>query len=610
MIPRRNVLLSLLILSLAFSPLALAQPLADRIPDDALIYIAWRGADDPGSSYAQSRLKAFLDASAIPQLFSDTLPRALDKAAEKDRGAAIFREVIGKLGPSFWRSPTAFYVGPVDGIGTPQPFPRLALLCQAGAGAPQLKRDINSYLDQVMAGGPQLPVVAVEEAGIVAVTFGNVTLDLSGKSNTSLVNRKEFTDAMAQVGRDPMFALYADVESAITLVDRAASLTGPGAQKWTAIRDTLGLGGLKRIAWTAGFDGRDFATQGLVLAPAPRTGLLQLLDSGPISDDSLRAVPLSATTLVAGKFDLAKLLDIARDLGPRLGIVTRDQIDSGLAIANVTLGTNLEQDLIRSLGDDWIMYDAPTVGGVGPLGLVLVNHARDAARLESALSALELTANRMINMSTSSGQPRANFVRGVVNGVNVHYINTPVVTPSWAVKDGNLYIALYPQTAASAAVAAAAGGKSILDNPEFQAMRKRLTGGSGAASEITFYDLPRSAPVGYPYALAASRLLGFADMFGVQTPAAVLPTLDQIMPLMSPSGSASWTDATGAHERSVSPFPCATLLAGPEAIFLEGEALAASVIMPTYAARQDRARQSAERAQEQQRQLQQEKKQP
>jgi hypothetical protein len=609
MIPRRNLLLTLLILTIALSPLTLAQPLADRIPDDALIYIAWRGADDPGSSYAQSRLKAFLDASAIPQLFSDTLPRALDKAAEHDRGAAIFREVLGKLGPSFWRSPTAFYVGPVDGIGTPQPFPRLALLCQAGAGAPQLKRDINSYLDQVMAGGPQLPVVATEEAGIVAVTFGNVTLDLSGKSNTSLVNRKEFTEAMAQVGRDPMFALYADVESAITLVDRAASLTGPGAQKWTAIRDTLGLGGLKRIAWTAGFDGRDFATQGLVLAPAPRTGLLQLLDSGPISDDSLRTVPQSATMLVASKFDIAKLLDIARDLGPRLGIVTRDQIDSGLAIANVTLGTNLEQDLLRALGDDWLMYDSPTVGGVGPLGLVLVNHARDAARLEAALSALELTANRMINMGTSAGQPRANFVRGQVNGVIVHYINTPIVTPSWAVKDGNLYIALYPQTVATAAVSAAAGGKSILDNPEFQAMRKRLTGGSGAASALSFYDLPRSAPIGYPYALAASRLLGFADMFGVQTPAAVLPTLDQLMPLMSPSGSATWTDQAGAHERSVSPFPGATLLAGPEAILLEAQAMGASIIMP-YAARSSRAAEQAERAREQQRQLQQEKKQP
>src|SRR5262249_48758304 len=133
---------------------------------------------------------------------------------------------------------------------------------------------------------------------------------------------------------------------------------------------------------------------------------------------------------------------------------------------------------------------------------------------------------------------------------------------------------------------------------------------SGAASALSFYDLPRSAPIGYPYALAASRLLGFADMFGIQTPAAVLPTLDQIMPLMSPSGSASWTDATGAHERSVSPFPGATLLAGPEAILLEGEAFAASVIIPATAKARAQATEQAQRAQEQQRQLQQEKKQP
>src|SRR5439155_14360937 len=137
----------IVLFALLLSPLAaLAQPLADRVPDDALIYIGWRGIDDPGPGFSQSRLKAFLDASAFPQLVNDLLPKLLAKLAEKDPGAAAFSEIVGKLGPAFCRYPTAIYIGPVDGLGNFPPVPRAALLCQAGAGAVELKKQIDGFL--------------------------------------------------------------------------------------------------------------------------------------------------------------------------------------------------------------------------------------------------------------------------------------------------------------------------------------------------------------------------------------------------------------------------------------------------------------------------------
>ena len=154
-----------------------------------------------------------------------------------------------------------------------------------------------------------------------------------------------------------------------------------------------------------------------------------------------------------------------------------------------------------------------------------------------------------------------------MDGLTVHYLNTPLITPSWTIKNGNLYFALFPQIVASAANHPTT--TSILQNEDFLAARKRLGGES--ASAISFFDLPRSAPVGYPYMLAVTRMLGFIDMFGMQTPPAVLPSIEKILPLMSPAASAAWTDDSGLHMRSITPFPGATLLGGPEAMLVEGQ---------------------------------------
>jgi hypothetical protein len=296
---------------------------------------------------------------------------------------------------------------------------------------------------------------------------------------------------------------------------------------------------------------------------------LQLLDSGTIGDDALRAVPKDSTMFVAGKIDFAKLLSMARTIGGKIDPNVPNGINAGLVGGNMVLGINIEEDLLKTLGDDWLAYTSPSIGGVGPLGFVIVNHARDAAKLEKALAALEQFANSKINADSQPDKPHGNFVMAKLDGVSVHYLNTPLITPAWAVKNGNLYVALYPQTAAAAANAPT--DSSILNNADFLAVRKRL--GGEKASVISFFDLPKSAPVGYPYVLAASHVVDFADMFGIPTPPAVLPSIGKIMPLLTPAGGFTWTDDSGVHIRGVTPFPGATLLGGPEAILIEGNGL-------------------------------------
>jgi prepilin-type processing-associated H-X9-DG protein len=78
-----------------------------------------------------------------------------------------------------------------------------------------------------------------------------------------------------------------------------------------------------------------------------------------------------------------------------------------------------------------------------------------------------------------------------------------------------------------------------------------------------------------------SRLVGFGDMLGVQSPAMLLPPLPKLMQHLSPAGSAAWVDKDGWHVRSITPFPGSTLLASdPTASMLGFAPLMAGIAMP------------------------------
>ena len=178
-----------------------------------------------------------------------------------------------------------------------------------------------------------------------------------------------------------------------------------------------------------------------------------------------------------------------------------------------------------------------------------------------------------------------------VADLTIHYVGLPVITPSWAIKDGNLYVGLYPQVVSAAAKRGA--GKSILDNPKFAAVRQRIRAGGGSVSAFEFADLQATAPQSYGSWLAVSRLVGFGDLMGVESPPMVLPELSVLMSHLGPAGSASWGDDAGLHFRAVSPFPGSSLLSQDPMVQMSTvqAAVATSVLLPAL----NRAREQATR---------------
>src|SRR5258708_2791912 len=84
---------------------AQAQPLADRIPQDAVIYVGWSGSETMGPGHAGSHLKAVIEASNLGQLVHESIPRLLEKIGKDDEEAAQVTGLITAIGGPMWRHP-------------------------------------------------------------------------------------------------------------------------------------------------------------------------------------------------------------------------------------------------------------------------------------------------------------------------------------------------------------------------------------------------------------------------------------------------------------------------------------------------------------------------
>jgi hypothetical protein len=556
----RNLMIAMLALLIAFSVAARADaavpPLADRVPGDAILYLGWAGTDALSTQYDASHLKKVVDASDMSALFSDFVPKLIERVSKEDENVAEVLTQVVQIGKPLWKHPTAFYFGGID-LNGPQPAPRLAMLCDAGDDAPALAERIGKLLEQAPQGQGPLPTVKTY-GSLVVLAFGtpaSIDADFAQPPAQSVATAPKFVAGLAQVQHDPAYVEYVDLDAVVKLVDDIIGKMGDPkvADRWQHARVALGLAGIHNGISTGGFDGADWMTQAFVSSSEGTTGLQALFHESPLSKEILNAVPQAADRMAVVKFDLDALVGNVRDIIAQIDPSTADQIDGGLAQINQMAGVDLRKDFLANLGDEWAFYSDREIAGPGVLGSVIVNRLKNADAFDSALNTLTQQANKIIGQAMQQAEIKLEFHEQVVNGVTIHYFGIPFITPSWAVKDGNLYLGLYPQVVSGAVEQVSGHGPSILQKPEFIAVMKRL--GDHDACSVTFSNLPVTAPEMYADLLLGTRMyLGYADVFGVHPPAIVVPPLSKIVPELSPGGSVMWTDAAGLHEKSICPF--------------------------------------------------------
>lgn len=564
-----------------------AQPLADRVPADAIAYFGWSGTDTLPASYQTSHLKAVLDNSKLRELFTEFLPLAAQKLIASDPQARQPVMIAQSMFNQLWKHPTAIYFAGIQTIDARRTVPKAGIICHAGNDAEAIHAQISGLL------GNNANAKAFRDGEFVMLTIGYDLRPAGGLKDSSV-----FTAAMKQVQANPVLAGYVDVEKAIALGESMLSGQRQAAPLTAQVLDALGLRGLKRFACTSGFDGADWMSQSFVEAPAPRTGLLQLADAKPVSADLLKAIPADATFVATGRFDPAKFIAIIRTAAQQIGPQAQQGVEMVLGAAQMALARNIVTDIFEPLGEDWAMYCSPTASGNGLLGMVLVNRLDDPAKAQSAFTTASVNLSNWaaIAMSRAEAGMQISGRMTEIDGQKVYYIGAPIVAPAWTIKDGYLYMGLYPQAAVSGARSTARGGKSIVENEKFIALQKRL--GVNNASAFSYYDLPVTAMHGsaYQQLLVLARYAGFADLFGLPLPEPFIPPLDVLQQHLSPAGSVVWVDDAGFHSKAVSPFPGSKMFSEPGmmssgAAPIGASAMMASIMLPSL----NRARETANR---------------
>jgi prepilin-type processing-associated H-X9-DG protein len=574
-----------LLVCLTFANTTRAQALVERVPEDAVFYLGWRGGESMGQAYEQSNLKALLDATDLRAIFNQTIPAALNKGMKMgDKDAADVIGAFQTLAPPLWKYPTAIYVA-VD-TNDQMPMPHAALFCKAGKDALAMQQKMDELLSRIPE-QPPIPMKSFVIDDIVGIEVGydEPAMALVGTPDNKakpLSADRAFANALAKVGGDPVVCFYYDTEGWLKHVDQMILRSNENEliERWPKIKEASGLSGMKRLIVSAGFDGKDWAERVFNECPAPRKGLFAALDCNPVPTEMLKQVPQSATMMAAGAFDPAKLLT---EMRTALGEVDPDfqvKFDQAMGAAKMYIfGKDLIKDVLEPLGEHWVVYNDPELSGGGMLGAVIINQLDDPAKAQQGLASLSAALNNTMAAAMKNAPVKLSIkqVKTRTGDVTINYIAMPLLTPSWAIKDGKLYAAMFPQIV-EAAVLRGAPAKSILDNPEFIALQKRL--GEQKFQSISFVDLPKSAPQSYPMLLMATRTVsGLAEMWDLPVPAMALPRLEVLMKYVSPMGGESWSDEQGFYYKSVSPFPGASLLEGPQLLgplMLAGPAIAAA----------------------------------
>ena len=393
---------------------ALAQPLADKVPANPILYFGWSGSDNLGPAYADSHLKAVLDQSNFPAVFNYMIPSAVMRANRANpQIGEIVRSITSISGP-MWRHPCALYLADID-MSQKEPLPKAAIICKAGNDAPQLLQQLQNLTQQAE---PDLHIRAFQSGDIVALTIGYADTDdaVALASDKPLAGDANFTAALANVQKDSVLAIYVDFARICQMADTcAASGKNQDFQNyWPKIRDASGLSGIKQLIATAGFDGKDWLEEAFVADPTPRSGLNSMLDSTPLPDDLLKAAPADANAVVAGTFNIAKFISLIRAGIAQVDPDAAQMSDRVFGGISMYIGRDFQKDVLEPIGEHWLCYTSPTIAGRGVLGGILVNQPNDPVKANSGIVLMpdrRLQYRRRFHAALRHVAPRAEHQR-------------------------------------------------------------------------------------------------------------------------------------------------------------------------------------------------------
>jgi hypothetical protein len=277
----------------------------------------------------------------------------------------------------------------------------------------------------------------------------------------------------------------------------------------------FGFDNVKTLGEKMSIQDHQFVTRSLLRTDGPPHGWIADMVQPAVDDALLKCVPAEAMAVVSIRVDPAKAYDTFKAAA---GVVGGSEISREFADfekRSKETGVPL-QEVLKPLGDQWVLYDSNVTGGMFVTGWTLVGTLKDA-------EGFNRQAARLSTLFLENGGPRGRRRPGfgsprtreqyVVDGQTIHYLapqegrGLPFGMPAWAQVGDKVVVALYPQIVESA-VRRMSAEQSLLDDPGFQAARK-LAGNDGP---MLFFSGQQAVKEIYP-AFMILQSLGWSPRF-------------------------------------------------------------------------------------------------
>ena len=350
------------------------QPLADRLPADALLYVGWAGKNLPldGSMAGQ-----FLAEPEVPSLVG-MVKALLDTQVDEGREKELLTHAWG-LAAIAWKRPIALSVIDVDTSGD-EPVPNAVLLIDLGQDLGAFKEKFKALVDFIAkeeegfqftdAAAGELTYKTLRIEGKVDLSYGDMDkvffLALGADVPKllsevtvakSLKTSERFAACFKDVGgENEQLSAYLDVGRIVKLAQTMAPAPPAGAGTRPAagppsprkVLEALGLEKLTAVAGSLRIVDRGMYTKVRLVTKKPHGGLLKLLTGPALTEEDLATIPEDAVFAAACKVSASDLYKELIEVVGRLSPQAKEQLDKQLAEIEKELGISLT-DVLLSL---------------------------------------------------------------------------------------------------------------------------------------------------------------------------------------------------------------------------------------------------------------------
>jgi prepilin-type processing-associated H-X9-DG protein len=388
--------------------------LAKVAPEECLFYTSWAGAakPDPKSTNQTEQLLAEPEVQQMVAELERRIRSSLAEAAKREgpEAAVLVDEAIGWAKTLLTRPTAVFLTSVKPPIGPSQgPEIRGGMVVNVGEDGAKLKASLEKYQPALLRGPAKAEEVEIAgqkwhclrlDPGAPPITWGIKGKylmigvgegELQGMLKRAQGSAPKWLTALRKqlpVER-PSTVAYVDVKALVDLAiteilreDPAPKASrGPTPRQ---VLDALGLGNVTSLGAVSGLDKEGYVSRTLLAIDGKPQGIFALATEKPLTAADLAPIPSDATIALAAQVNpdrvFETILSIVGQIEPR----ARQEILQEFAQAKEHLGVDFQNDVFKSLGDTWCIYNSPSESGLIPIGAIAVVQVKDYKRLATA----------------------------------------------------------------------------------------------------------------------------------------------------------------------------------------------------------------------------------